>query len=166
MDKKGSIILGVDPGTRITGYAIILCAPRSYEILDFGCIRPPPKLQLAERYLVIFNAIEHLIGKFQPSAVSVETQFMSKNAQSTIKLSMARGSVMLAAAKNNVSVHEYSPKKAKLAIVGNGNASKGQVQRMLQMLLQLSKLPEPEDAADALALAICHAHTYNLKPRG
>lgn len=153
----GSIILGVDPGTRVTGYAVIRSGD-GYEILDFGCIRPPPKLQLAERYLVIFNAIEHLIGKFQPEAVSVETQFMSKNVQSTMKLSMARGTVMLAAAKNNVCVHEYSPRKAKQAIVGNGAASKEQMQKMLQILLKLPKLPEPEDAADALALAICHAH--------
>lgn len=154
----GSIILGVDPGTGTTGYAVIDCSD-GYKILDFGCIRPPVKLHLAKRYLVIFNAIEHLINKFQPDALSVETQFMSKNAQSTMKLSMARGTVMLAAAKNNVSVHEYSPKKAKLAIVGNGGASKEQVQRMLQMLFKLPKLPEPADAADALALAICHAHT-------
>lgn len=153
------IILGVDPGTRVTGYAVIKCLPGgSYEILDFGCIRPPPELPLAERYLVIFNAIEHLIEKFKPEAVSVETQFMSKNAQSTMKLSIARGTVMLAAAKNKVTVHEYTPRKAKQAIVGNGNASKEQIQRMLQILLKLPKLPEPEDAADALALAICHAH--------
>jgi len=157
-----TVILGVDPGTRITGYAIIRCSER-YEILDFGCIRPPPQLALADRYLVIFNAIEHLIGKFQPAALSVETQFMSKNAQSTMKLSMARGTVMLAAAKNKVSIHEYAPRKAKQALVGNGNASKEQVQRMLQALLKLSSLPEPEDAADALALAICHAHASKLQ---
>ena len=154
----GRIILGVDPGTVTTGYAVI----DGDTILDFGCIRPPTKLTLAERYLVIFNAIEHLIRKFQPEAISVETQFMSKNAQSTMKLSMARGTVILAAAKNNVSVHEYSPRKAKQAIVGNGGASKEQVQRMLQILLKLPSLPEPADAADALALAICHAHTLKL----
>jgi crossover junction endodeoxyribonuclease RuvC len=154
----GCIILGVDPGTVTTGYAVI----DGETILDFGCIRPPTKLTLPERYLVIFNAIEHLIRKFQPEAVSVETQFMSKNAQSTMKLSMARGTVMLAAAKNNVSVYEYSPRKAKQAIVGNGGASKEQVQRMLQILLKLPSLPEPADAADALALAMCHAHTLKL----
>ncbi len=155
---ESPIILGVDPGTRITGYGLIRAHAHTYEPLDFGTIRPSPKLPLAERYLIIFEGILSLIEKYKPAALAVESQFVHKNAQSAIKLGMARAAVMLAGAKLGCTIHEYAPKKAKLAVVGNGAASKTQVQKMMQMLLNLSASPEPEDAADALALAICHAH--------
>jgi crossover junction endodeoxyribonuclease RuvC len=150
------IILGVDPGTRVTGYGIIRSS--NLEVIDFGCIRPSLKLELHERYLSIYEGIEELIAKYTPSALSIETQFVNKNVQSAIKLGMARGVVLLAAAKNKLKVCEYTPKKAKLAVTGRGSADKLQVQKMVQVLLHLKELPTPEDAADALALAICHAH--------
>jgi crossover junction endodeoxyribonuclease RuvC len=156
-------ILGIDPGTRITGYGLIRIKGPIVEPLDFGCIKPPPSLPLGERYLIIFEAVEQLLELFQPKAVAVESQFVLKNAQSAIKLGMAKGMVILAAARRKIPVYEYPPKKAKQAVVGNGAASKSQVQRMIATLLRLPKLPEPEDAADALALAICHAH--NMKER-
>ncbi|MDE3045343.1 MAG: crossover junction endodeoxyribonuclease RuvC [Verrucomicrobiota bacterium] len=152
------IILGIDPGTRITGYGLIRLHATGMELLDFGCIRPPPTLHLNQRYRIIFESIEALIEKFSPTAVAVESQFVLKNVQSTLKLGMAKGMVLLAAARKNIEVTEYTPIKAKLAVVGTGGASKSQVQRMIAALLRLPKLPEPEDAADALALAICHAH--------
>lgn len=152
------IILGIDPGTRITGYGVIQREGSGYKLLDFGCIRPPVDLPIAERYLAIFDGVEHLIQRFGPQAISVETQFMYKNAQSAMKIGMARGAVLLAGARRKIPIFEYAPKKAKMAVVGNGGASKMQVQRMIQVLLKLSSLPEPEDAADALALALCHAH--------
>jgi len=155
-------ILGIDPGTRITGYGLIRARGPLIEPLDFGCIRPPPSLPLEERYLIIFESIEELLDRFQPKAVAVESQFVLKNAQSAIKLGMAKGMVILAAAKRKIPVHEYAPKKAKQAVVGNGAASKMQVQRMIAHLLRLPKLPEPEDAADALALAICHANNRRI----
>jgi crossover junction endodeoxyribonuclease RuvC len=155
---KRKIILGVDPGTRITGYGLIALNPEGMEPLDFGCIRPPPDLPLSERYRILFEGIEALLGRFAPDAVAVESQFVLKNAQSAIKLGMAKGMVLLAAARSKTAVFEYAPKKAKLAVVGNGGASKLQVQRMIASLLRLPVLPHPEDAADALALAICHAH--------
>ncbi len=156
--EESPIILGVDPGTCVTGYGVIKAHSHTYEPLDFGTIRPSTKLPLAQRYLIIFEGVVALIEKYKPQAVSVETQFVHKNVQSAIKLGMARGAVMLAGAKMGCSVHEYTPKKAKLAVVGNGSASKMQVQKMMQVLLSLSSVPEPGDAADALALAICHAH--------
>jgi len=159
MPKKNQIIIGIDPGTRITGYGIIQVTSSGEIPLDFGCIRPSPSLPLPERYLTIFEAITHLIEKHQPDVLAVETQFMYKNAQSALKLGMAKGAVLLAAAKAKVPIFEYAPKKAKLAVVGNGAASKEQLQKMIQLLLKLPQLPEPEDAADALALALCHAHT-------
>ena len=150
MDDTFSI-LGIDPGTRITGYGLIRIKGVSIEPLDFGCIRPPPTLPLPERYRIIFEATEELLERFQPKAVAVESQFVLKNAQSAIKLGMAKGMIILAAARRKIPVYEYSPKRAKLAVVGNGAASKSQVQRMIAALLHLPKLPEPEDAADALA---------------
>ncbi len=156
-----TIILGIDPGTRITGYGVILLDPNP-KPLDFGCICPPPKLALPMRYKILFESLEALIAKHSPGAIAVESQFVLKNAQSAIKLGMAKGMVLLAAAKYNIPVYEFAPKKAKLAVVGHGGASKMQVQRMIQALLQLPCLPEPEDAADALALAITLAHQLNL----
>jgi crossover junction endodeoxyribonuclease RuvC len=162
MDESPVIILGIDPGTRITGYGLIRLLPTGIEPIDYGCIRPPPTHPLPERYRIIFEAIEQLIGKFQPTVLAIETQFVLKNAQSAIKLGMARGMAVLAAARAKMEVHEYAPKRAKQAVVGNGSASKTQVQRMIGSLLRLPKDPEPEDAADALALAICYAHTKRI----
>lgn len=154
-----SIILGIDPGTRVSGYGIICMQDQSYFPIDYGCIRPPPAFKLSERYLVLFDSIGELIDKHAPTAIVVETQFVHKNVQSAIKLGMARGAVIIAAKKKGLPVFEYTPCVAKRAVVGNGRASKFQVQGMVQRLLKLASLPEPEDAADALALAICHAHT-------
>lgn len=153
------IILGIDPGTRITGYGIIQVTASGHRPLDFGCIRPSQKLEGPQKYLSIFEALEVLIERHKPDAVAVETQFVYKNVSSALKLGMARGVVLLAAARQKIPIYEYAPKKAKLAVVGNGSAGKEQVQKMIQLLLRLPGLPEPEDAADALALAICHAHT-------
>ncbi len=156
MDKK-EIILGIDPGTRITGYGIIVVG-HPMIALDFGCIRPPAHLPLEQRYKIIFESVEALIHQYSPTLVAVESQFVLKNAQSAIKLGMAKGMVILAAARKNIPVKEFAPKKAKQAIVGTGNASKFQVQKMIQILLQLPTLPQPQDASDALALAICASH--------
>ncbi len=156
--QKKEIILGIDPGTRITGYGVIELFSYAPKPLDFGCIRPPPSLPLPERYRIIFEGVESLILQHQPTAIAIESQFVLKNAQSALKLGMAKGMVFLASARHKIPLYEFAPKKAKLAVVGDGRASKQQVQRMIQMLLSLPHLPEPEDAADALALAICCSH--------
>ena len=157
--KKKHIILGIDPGTRITGYGIIETDCHTFIPLDYGCIRPPPKLPLYERYLIIYEAIEHLLETFPIDSFAIESQFVGKNAQSALKLGMAKGAAILPATKRKLSIYEYSPRKIKQAVTANGNASKSQVQRMIQILLQLSAPPMPEDAADAIATAICHANT-------
>lgn len=157
------IIIGIDPGTRVTGYGIIKLSGSVYEVIDFGCIRPPATLKLTDRYLVIFESLDEILDKHRPDVLVVETQYVHKNVQSTLKLGMARGVVMVAAKRRGLPVYEYAPTKAKCAVVGNGRASKRQVQGMIQVLLNLSDIPEPEDAADALALAICHAHTAKYK---
>lgn len=160
--EKQQIILGIDPGTKISGYGLIKVEEKGYQPIDYGCIRPPPHLKLSDRYLIIFNAVEDLIDQYKPHALAIETQYVHKNIQSAIKLGMARGVVMVAAKKKGLPVFEYAPTKAKLAVVGHGKASKFQVQGMVQQILRLSALPQPEDAADALALAICHAQASPL----
>ena len=162
-EKNNTVIIGIDPGTRITGYGIIRCVGNGYETLDYGCIRPPVALHLNDRYLVIFEAIEELIDRYKPDDLAIETQYMQKNVQSALKIGMARGIVIVAARKRGITVHEYTPSTAKKALTGNGNASKFQIQGMTQRLLNLPKPPTPEDAADALCLALCHAQRRNNK---
>jgi len=161
--EQGDIILGVDPGTLITGYGVIQVTPRC-KAVDYGCIRPPKTEQLPLRYRVIFESITALMHKFKPKACAIETQFVAKNVQSAIKLGMARGVIVLAATLLHIPVFEYAPTTTKRAVTGTGRASKQQVQKMIQSLLGLSLVPEPEDAADALALAICHWHQIQ-RPR-
>lgn len=156
------IIIGIDPGTQITGYGIIEFDGYQYHVVDYGCIRPPAKLKLSDRYLILFNALEELFTKHQPQMLAVETQYVHKNVQSAIKLGMARGIAVIAAKRRGADVFEYTPSRAKSAVVGNGHASKQQVQGMIKVLLNLAEIPTPEDAADALALAICHAHSLRL----
>lgn len=156
---ESPIILGIDPGTLVCGYGIIGLKNRAYLPIDYGCIRPPRTLKLSDRYLVIYDGVTSLILKYRPSVLVVETQYVQKNVQSALKLGMARGTVIIAAKKHGLLVYQYEPTVAKRAVVGNGRASKFQVQGMVQRLLNLTSLPQPEDAADALALAICHAHS-------
>lgn len=159
--SPSKIIIGIDPGTRVTGYGVIEMQAAHYRPIDYGCVRPPTNAKLSDRYLILFNAIEELLLKYRPHALAVETQYVEKNVQSALKLGMARGAVIIAAKRQGLAVFEYAPTKAKLAVVGNGKANKKQVQGMVKLLLQLKELPTPEDAADALALAVCHAQSYN-----
>ncbi|MGR3912822.1 MAG: crossover junction endodeoxyribonuclease RuvC [Candidatus Rhabdochlamydia sp.] len=156
--KQKQIILGVDPGSLITGYGLLEVSQEGIKPLDFGAIRPPKLALKQERYLVIFNSIEQLILQFKPESVAVETQFVYKNVQSALKLGMACAAVLIAAARHKVSVFEYAPKRVKQSVVGEGSASKEQVQKMVQMHLSLKEPPMPFDASDALAIALCHAY--------
>lgn len=148
------MILGIDPGTITTGWGVI----KGLEVVDYGCIRPKATMKLTERYRILFEGVTSLIDRFQPTALAIETQFVHKNVQSAMKLSMARGVIILAPTLKGISVFEYSPLKIKQAVTGRGQASKYQVQRMMAALLRLEAPPEPEDAADALACALCHHH--------
>ena len=132
MNRDSLIIFGIDPGTCITGYGVITATPSGLQALDFGCVRPPRHLNNAQKYLTLFNALDLLLEKYCPDYVVVESQFMYKNVQSALKLGKAQGMALLAAARKNIPVYEYAPKKAKLAVVGHGSASKQQVQKMIQ----------------------------------
>lgn len=156
--KQNKVILGVDPGTVVTGYGVIEVIGNAFKLITFGAIKPKASDPLPQKYLTIFNGIEKLCNKHKPDALSVETQFVKNNPQTAIKLGMARGSIIVAAAKNDIDIFEYAPMVAKRAVTGNGHSSKSQVQHMVKTLLSLKSLPTPEDAADALALAIAHAN--------
>jgi len=162
-NKKEVIVLGVDPGTVITGYGVVHHKGSHLQAVDYGCIRPPPSKKLSDRYWILFSGLSDLIEKYSPDMVVVETQYVHKNVASALKLGMARGGVIIAAKKYGLPVMEYPPSKPKLAVTGNGQASKKQVQAMVQKLLNLSK-PPPQDAADALSLALCHLQ--NKQPQG
>lgn len=155
------IIFGIDPGTKVTGYGIIEVEGSSYRAIDYGCIKPPPNLKLSERYLIIFKGLVKLLSKYPPHAMVVETQYVDKNVQSAIKLGMARGIAILAAKLQDIPVFEYAPTKAKQAVTGKGSSSKFHVQTMVRMSLGLAELP-PQDAADALALTVCHANSMRF----
>lgn len=159
--KYPLVILGIDPGTKKSGYGIIKANQSHLEPLDFGVIKPPALADDSQCCVVLFNGFEKLLESYKPDAVSIETQFVNKNASSSFKIVMARSMAIVTAARQNIPVFTYAPKKAKLAVAGNGSASKEQVQKMVQLILSLSCIPEPEDAADALALAICHANTLD-----
>lgn len=154
------LVMGVDPGTARTGFSIVEQKERFFHAIDYGIIAPCKKLPLSKRYYTIFESLEVLLERHKPQALSVETQFVYKNVQSALKLGMARGAALIAAAKKGIPVFEYSPNKAKSAVVGNGKASKKQVQQMVKVLLHLDKVPA-EDIADSLALAICHLQARN-----
>ncbi|QQD24515.1 crossover junction endodeoxyribonuclease RuvC [Venatoribacter cucullus] len=151
------IILGIDPGSRITGFGIIKRNGQKIEYVVSGCIRTGDG-ELPERLKKIFDGVTELIQTYQPDQFAIEQVFMGKNADSALKLGQARGVAIVAAVNNGLSVAEYAPRSIKQAVVGKGGALKEQVQHMVQYLLQLPGKPQA-DAADALAIAICHAHT-------
>ncbi|MSR13731.1 MAG: crossover junction endodeoxyribonuclease RuvC [Gammaproteobacteria bacterium] len=152
-----TVILGVDPGSRITGYGVIRMHRHQAEHLTSGCITVG-ELDFDARLCVIFDALTQVILEFKPEEAAVEKIFMNRNADSAIKLGQARGVAVVAIAKQAVPVHEYSPNQIKQAIVGRGHADKAQIQHMVKTLLSLTKIPAA-DAADALATALCHGHT-------
>jgi len=162
--KKPKVIVGIDPGTIVTGYGVISVTDSSIQTLDYGCIRPPPQLKLSDRYLIIYESLCELLEKYQAEVLAVEAQFVQKNPRSALKLGMSCGIAILAAKSKKIPVFEYAPLKAKQAVVGNGRASKQQVQKVIQWRLNLAAPPTPPDAADALAIALCHAQANPLSP--
>lgn len=154
-----SVILGIDPGSRICGYGLIRARGNSLEYLASGVIRMGT-LTFSERLHTIFSDISDIIIEHGPDVAAVEEVFMGKNASSALKLGQARGAAIVACTHYQLPVAEYAARKVKQALVGRGQADKKQVQQMVKSLLGLSRMP-PEDAADALAIAVCHANTQN-----
>lgn len=157
-------ILGIDPGSRATGYGLITKEGNRLLHVDNGVIRPPESEPLAGRLHYIFQQLLSIISEYEPEEVAIEQVFVSRNAQSALKLGQARGAALLAAAHTGRPVDEYSALQVKSAVVGYGRAAKIQVQQMVKALLKLPEIAQ-EDASDALAVAICHAHCSGLKER-
>ena len=156
MQKPRKIILGIDPGTLITGYGIIECNGNSILLREMDVLKQSGKKHNYIRLQQIYKKVENLIKKYNPDEFAIEAPFFGKNVQSMLKLGRAQGVAIAAAISAGLPVTEYSPKKVKQSITGNGNAGKEQVFKMLQQVLAIKEAPQYFDATDALAVAVCH----------
>jgi len=151
-------VLGIDPGSQTTGWGVIEGNGRHYRVVDFGFVRASSGLRFSTRLLKMSDGIEEVIARHSPDACAIEDAFLATNVKVTLKLGQVRGVMLLVAERAALEIHEYSPRLIKQTVVGYGNAEKQQVQEMVRLLLSLKSIPEPHDAADALAVAICHFH--------
>ena len=156
-------IMGIDPGTRCVGYGVIDKDGPDLRTVDFGTIRTKPKVSLPDRLKTIFEQISSLINEHSPEVVAVEEVFAGKGSKSSIKIGEGRGVILLCAAMGGMPVAEYTATNVKMAVVGNGHASKEQVKKMVRVILGLAEELKEEDAADALAIAICHSHRSKIQ---
>ena len=156
------VVLGIDPGTAITGYGLVKGEGDDLTLVACGAITTSSDWPLPERLQRIYQELTALIEAQQPTAAAVEELFFSKNVRTALSVGQARGVALLAAANARLPIHEYTPLQVKQAIAGYGRATKDQVQQMVRMLLGLDSVPQPDDAADAIAVAICHLHSAKL----
>ena len=152
------VILGIDPGYAIVGWGVIGYENNQFKVLDYGAITTPAGMSFSRRLELIYDEAELLMKRYSPQAMSIEKLFFNSNAKTVIDVGQARGVLMLAAQKCGLEVYEYTPLQVKQSVVGYGRAEKKQVQEMTRLILHLSEIPKPDDTADALAMAICHAH--------
>jgi crossover junction endodeoxyribonuclease RuvC len=157
------LILGVDPGTAITGYGFVRVEEDRIEMITCGAITTPSDWEMPRRLAHIYSKLAALISQHQPTDAVVEKLFFNKNVRTALSVGQARGVALLAAEQAQLVIHEYTPLQIKQAIAGYGRADKNQIQQMVKMLLQLDFVPQPDDAADALAVAICHAHSARFE---
>ena len=158
------LVIGIDPGTAITGYGLVReKEDGSLKVEDFGVIETPAKLAMPERLLQLHSQLQEIVNLHHPESGAVEKLFFQRNVRTAISVGQARGVALLVLAQAQVPVSEYSPMEIKQAVAGYGGADKNQVQQMVRALLGLSEIPRPDDAADALAVAICHVHSAPMK---
>jgi crossover junction endodeoxyribonuclease RuvC len=155
---KNIRVIGIDPGSETTGWGIIEGNSQRYQLIDYGCVKASPRETIPVRLMKIYEGLETVIARFLPVVCAVEETFFATNVKSALKLGQARGVALLVAARANLQIHEYSPRLVKQTVVGYGAAEKHQVQEMVRVLLKLPSSPQPHDAADAIAIAICHMH--------
>lgn len=160
---RGMIILGIDPGIATMGYGVIRYKGNRFEAISYGAIKTASKMSTDQRLKIIYDELNHLIDTYHPEAVVIEELFFNTNAKTAIVVGQARGVAVLAAANKALDVFEYTPLQVKQGVVGYGRAEKTQVQQMIKTLLNLERVPKPDDVADALAVAVCHAHSGNFK---
>ncbi len=158
-------ILGVDPGSIRLGWGIVEGNGLRYQGVAFGTVKSAPKMPFSERLLKIYDDLSGVIERFEPDVLSIEEAFYAQNVKVALKLGQVRGTVLLLGEKSGLTIAEYSPRLIKKTVVGYGNADKQQVQEMVRILLKLEKTPEPHDAADALAIAICHFHHAGMRDK-
>jgi len=155
------IILGIDPGYAIVGVGVIEYNGNKFRTIDYFAITTEAHTPFEQRLKIIYDDIDAVIKKYKPDFMSIEELFFNDNAKTAIAVGQARGVIVLSAVNNGIEVFEYTPLQVKQAVVGYGRAEKQQVQQMVKALLGLNSVPKPDDVADALAIAVCHAHSYN-----
>ena len=156
------VVVGIDPGTATTGYGLVRETPGGIEAVTYGVITTPAGIPLEKRLLQLYSELKEIIGFHQPKSAAVEKLFFQRTVTSALSVGHARGIALLVMAEMNIPVCEYSPLEVKQAVSGYGGADKHQVQQMVKILLNLPELPHPDDAADALAVAICHLHSSTI----
>lgn len=152
-------ILGIDPGTAIVGYSIVDYKENKINLIKYGCVFTDKNLPMEDRLLQIFNELEEIIDLYAPQFMTIEELFFFKNNKTIISVGQARGVIILAGKKNNLQIESYTPLQVKMGITGYGKADKKQVQLMVQKILKLDEIPKPDDAADAIAVAITHINS-------
>lgn len=158
-------VLGIDPGSETTGWGVVEGDVRRYRVVDFGTVKASPRERFAARLLKISDGVEELLARFRPDVCAVEEMFFAANVKTALKLGQVRGVILVAAERARIEIAEYAPRLVKQTVVGYGAAEKHQVQEMVRVLLSLKEIPQPHDASDALALAICHFHHAGLAAR-
>ncbi|MDI3540892.1 Crossover junction endodeoxyribonuclease RuvC [Koleobacter methoxysyntrophicus] len=157
------IVMGIDPGIALTGYGILEKKGNNIVVVKQGCIITKTSMKTSERLLFIYKELVKIIKEFQPDRIVIEELFFNKNAKTAILVGQARGVAILAAANLGINVWEYTPLQVKQAVVGYGRAPKNQVQEMVKLLLGLKEIPQPDDVADALAVALCHLNSWPME---
>ncbi len=156
------LILGVDPGTATTGFGIIEVKGNKYHSIKHGTILTEASMEMPSRLSIINRSLDKIISEYKPEHMAVEQLYFSKNTRTALTVGQARGVILLTGIQRNLHIGEYTPLQVKQAVAGYGRADKQQIQKMVATVLGLSDIPKPDDAADALAVAICHAHSYKL----
>ena len=152
------VILGLDPGYALVGWGVIDYTANRFQVIAFGAVTTEAKTPFNERLETVYDGIQDIINKYKPDALAIEKLFYNTNAKTVIDVAQARGVINLAAQKNGLDIFEYTPLQVKQSVVGYGRAEKKQVQEMTRVILNLEKVPKPDDTADALALALCHGN--------
>ncbi len=153
------VILGIDPGVAIVGYGVVECVSGNFRCLEYGCITTPAHTLLEDRLSEIYQGMQELISRHRPDCMSVEELFFNNNQKTAVDVAQARGVILLAANRARLPIYEYTPLQVKSAVVGYGRAEKQQVMYMVRQYLHMKETPKPDDAADAIAIAICHGNT-------
>jgi len=158
-------VLGIDPGSETLGWGVVEGSGLKYSLVDYGTVKSSPREAFSKRLLKVYEGVEAVIEKFHPDAISVEEAFYAVNVKVALKLGQVRGVVLLLGEKAGLEIGEYSPRLIKQTVVGYGNAEKHQVQEMVRLLLRMKTVPQPHDAADALAIAICYFYHAGIQNR-